>query len=168
MSLKTVDLRGLSRDSDRIRTEVKFDSYSHSRQFEDRQPWLVLGSTNLDRTGPTWTLKSYLAEGITDQEHDSAFCLHLGLVGVEFKHTWYGTSFWTAWISSDINNFKVAPANYQEILDKYGEPCDHCTGEDAHPMVPGDLWTPPENKKFFEWARGAQVEITIGPTHPDD
>jgi hypothetical protein len=158
------DLRAVTRESERYLTRVKL-YHDHFRSKE----WFIMGQARLTKqareNGPSrWTFDAYLAEGATDFEHDSAYAIRMGLIGVEFKSIYYGHTEVVAVIDPiDFDGFCVPPPGYNPMKLPDAEKCedDHCKGE-PHIIVPEGHYVPPNDAELFKKVRGRFIEITFG------
>jgi len=159
-----LDLRGITREPDRHLTRVKL-YHDHFRGKE----WIIMGQARLvarDRSqGPSvWTFDAYLPANVTDFEHDSAYAIRMGLVGVEFKNVYYGHTEIVAVIDPmDFEGFHVPSPGYNPMKLEGAHQCmsDHCKRE-PHIVVPEGNYVPPNNVDLFRMVRGRFVEITFG------
>jgi hypothetical protein len=171
-----IDLRPITREPDRYQTVVKlFHGHFRSKR------WLILGQARLQRHGRShgpslWIFDSYLTEGVTDFEHDSAFALRMGLIGVEFRGILYGHTEVQAIIDpQDRDGFHVPQPGYNPMELPDAEQCDggkHCKWGDKEPhvIVPEGNYVPPSDRELYRKVRGRFVEITFGvpPRETDD
>ena len=124
-----------------------------------------LFQTNNSNRPPIWVFDSYLSEGATDFEHDSAFALRMGLVGVEFRSVYYGHSEIIAVIDPQgFDDFCVPPVGYNPMKDPDAVQCEDamCKKHEPHIIVPEGNYTPPRSADLFKMVRGRFVEITFG------
>jgi hypothetical protein len=156
------DLRGITREADKVVTEVTLD-------IGKRTPWLVFGQANLRPVehGRVWFLESYLKDDATDGEHDSAYALRLPLIGVTLDGIYYHTTRIEAWVyPGNFHDFRVPLPGYDPFKLEGSGTCKRC--EPHHLMVPEGFYVPPFDQKLFEFARGLRVDISIGDVMPED
>jgi len=183
---ETTDLRGITRRPDRCRTTVRFvDRYETIETIAvsqpDRRPavfkpvdWLVVGEAQLHRPADhsaAWTLKAYLADGATDNEHDSAYALQLPLIGVELRNVFYQVTMIRAWVQpqdyDDANDaFRVPRPGYDPRWHPSTRICREC--EMHHPVVLDEFYLPPHDPQLFRLVAGRRVEIAMGPAATDE
>jgi len=93
-----LDFRAITRNPERARTTITVDMGYIYGQVK----WITAGQVDL--SGPddrgVSTLKAYLPAGVTDFEHDSSYAFYFDLIGLRFKHTWYGTSWFEGFLHS--------------------------------------------------------------------
>lgn len=138
--------------------------------WNTRIHWLIFGEGNFQRHDGTtsWSLKSYLIDGATDVEHDSAYALRLPLIGVTFNSLHYHTATFDAWV--DPNNpedFSVPLPDYNPLTMEGAEKCPDCSSEEEHIIVPDGFYVPPFDKALFEAVKGKRLTIDIGPVLPE-
>jgi len=159
--IEPIDLRSLSRDSDKIRTVVRvYFGY-------DSHPWMELGAVQLrapenTHLNPQWVLSAYL-KNATDFEHDSAHVLRMELIGVTCTGVRYGRTHFDAWIKSDApEDFNVPSPGYNPLKHADTDWCEECEGDGRHAIVPEGFYVPPTNLELYEKVRGRRVEIITG------
>lgn len=145
-----VDLRSICRDADRFYCEVG---------FAHEEPWLKLGRIRLYETGYRWTLGSYLRDGATDEEEDSAYACQLGLVDLRLSFVNDHHFLYEAWLSPDPDDFRVPTPNYNPFTDPSTALCERC---DNHHAVVANF-VPPRNLSLFKFVRNRRITIRIGP-----
>lgn len=162
-----IDLTEITRDSSRMRAVVYLvpeDTFEGPSMIE----WIKLGQVQLDlreRT-QTWVLRSYLAKSATDFEHDSAYALQLGLIGLHFESVRYHTSTFKAWVHpSSSDDFRVPPPGYNPLSGPKVTTCKQYPAckKDPHPMLPEGSYVPERNLDLYKKVRGMSVEIQVGP-----
>ena len=159
------DLRAITRHSDRYLTTVML---YHGHYL--KKHWMSLGQARLvkqerSQGASTWRFDAYLTEGVTDFEHDSAYAIRMGLIGVEFKNVCYGHTEVMAIIDPQgFDQFGVPPSGYNPMTMEGAEQCenDHCIEHEPHIVVPEGHYVPPGNEELFKLVRGRFVEITFG------
>jgi len=158
----TCDLRSISRDADKVYTQVFVipDKYSRHKLL-----WIWAGQGIMDppnKDTGIYSLRAYLGRGATDFEHDSAYALKLDLYGVQLKHVMYHTTILSAFIPPDIelDDFRVPLPGYDPFVkDPYI--CKECP-EEEHPIVPEDCYVPKGDATQWKILRGKRVEIHFG------
>lgn len=173
LMLKLTDLTEISRGSKYCSTTVSVEL----EPYEPLAEWLRFGQANLkyvnDRKDGRWCLESYLANGATDFEHDSAYALRLPLIGVQFDSipVWNHMTRLVAWVDpSDYlidrhSDFRVPSNDYNPLKLSETTICE-MKGCDKHPIVPEGFYLPPFNEDLFLAVRGKKVEIHIGTVLP--
>lgn len=157
MKADFLDLRDITRDSDRVFTRIEIACGPGNYNNHD---WIWAGESSIDciRDG-VWSLKAYMPRGIVDEENDSAYAFQIYLVGLSFSHMWYGVSTFNAWISSEsVDDLRVPPRGFDLEAN---------IRTDRN----GNRYTdflPPVNTQLFEHLRGKRVVITTGPVHDLD
>ena len=101
-----VDLRNITRESDRIKTVVSFVN----RYGREEKPWLTLGMCDLiyGSNSNLWNMRAFMKRGVTDFEHDSVRAVCLPLIGVSFESIFYGRCTFSGWIDpalGPLDNF---------------------------------------------------------------
>ena len=170
--VELVDLRGITRHTDKVVTSVYI---TESPWSSTRCHWLCCGEPKIriDRTSgldtvKRYTLSAYLSGGATDCEHDSAHAFSLPLLALEFDGLELGRVFFGAIVDpTDPDDFRVPDPGYNPMEHPDAEMCT--TGpcaKDPHIIVPEHLYLPPINRKLFRKVAGKQVQITFGTAHP--
>lgn len=152
------DLTGITRESDKIRTEV-FLRVNYRWVL-----WLSMGAANLLKETRGHTLTSRM--DATDFEHDSVYAVSLPLIGLKFESHVNATTTFSAFIKpNDLQDFCVPvdssydPTKQPGVVECGLEDCDP-----KHVIVPEEFYTPPSDAKLFEAVRGYAVEIVIRPS----
>jgi hypothetical protein len=165
--VEPVDLRAITRNSDKIITRIYVCDSFHTRQ----QRWITLGECKLmrpvERSPMRWLLAAYLTDGVTDFEHDSAYALRLPLLALHFDMWEMGQAWFYAIIDpNDPDEFHVPPPGYNPMEHKEARLCKegHCKKE-PHIIVPEDFYTPPHDAKLYRKVACRPVLITIGVAH---
>ena len=166
--LQMTDLRQISRGSRRCRTKVYLtDGFGRDRQ----NLWLDFGEAKLQKRGngnqpSSWCLSSYLAEGATDREEDSAFALSFHVMALELAMVMGHHVVFEAIVDpTQGDSFRVPRPGYNPLLHPdtiicQNEAClKHPHG--AHPIVPEGFYTPPHDHELFEAVRCRPIEIHI-------
>ena len=158
MKLEEIDLRPISRDSEKLYCKV----YLRDENYDEAR-WLILGCASLRETSDGQQLIARM--DATDFEHDSAYVIVLPLIGVTFQSIHNHTVTLTAWIDPDAaSDFSVPQTGYDPTKHKDAYICEEgrCK-EHPHPMVPEGYYTPPHNRKLYDAVRGKRVKIHFGP-----
>lgn len=166
--LKPVDLTNLSRTADKLFTYVQIeDSYLESFfDYEEngakrRGTWLKFGECRIVNEGRTCFIGSRMRNGITDFEHSSAYVVHIGLIGLQYKFTDNHVSHFEAHLTTAPEDIRIYSPDFDPTKVKGVSTCreKHC---DKHLMLPDGYFTPP----MYEFARvvaGKRISITMGP-----
>jgi len=166
MGLEKVDLRHITRHTDKVQTKV----WIVDRYGSERVEWLVLGAPQIRffENKKTWWLSAYMNQGATDFEEDSAYALRLPLIGVTFDGVEYGATRLVAWVDpAGLDEFHVpASSDYDPTKHPDTVMCTKC--KKPHPIVPEDFYVPPRDKALFKKVRGQRVIIHIGPVWDED
>lgn len=158
MMIEEVDLSSITRDSDKVYTKVLL---ARSRDDWEIRKWLRFGQAQLRMEEHSCWISAYLASGVTDFEHDSAYALKLPLIGVKYKYTMWHDSHFEAWIDPNSeDDFRIPPVGYNPMAREDIHICENC--EKPHIIVPEGCYLPPVNKNLFEKVKGRRVEIVIG------
>lgn len=167
--IEAVDLRSITRHSDRC--------FTHVRLFPDWDPsnrvdWLVFGmaSVTAKERQRTHSLEARMIAGVTDVEHDSAYALKLPLIGLQFQDLFvsYHTTHLVAWVdpNADERTFRVPTVGYDPTKHPKARLCKdkYCLPAypNGHMIVPEGHYLPPFDKELFKLVAGKKVEITIG------
>jgi len=166
--LKMTDLREISRGSRRCRTKVYLtDGFGRDRQ----SLWLDFGEAELLKRGSgnqpaSWCLSSYLAEGATDREEDSAFALSFDVIALELSMVrGHRVVFGAIVDPTQGGSFRVPRPGYNPLLHPDTITCqdvaclEHSCG--AHPIVPNGFYQPPHDPELFEAVRCRPIEIHL-------
>lgn len=166
--LKTVDLTSLSRRGDKLLTYIQLEDPDLERYFDReengvkrRDSWLKFGACRITNEGRNCFIGSRMRDGITDFEHDSAYAVHISLIGLQYKFTDNHTSHFEAFLTTTPEDIRIYPADFEPEKVKGSWKCkqSHC---DKHLMLPDGFFTPP----MYEFARvvaGKRISITMGP-----
>jgi hypothetical protein len=163
VKIDRVDFRKITRRSKTCVTTVTIHL-----DWNTRVEWLTFGEANIQKfeNQSRYLLKSYLLEGTTDFEHDSAYVLRLPLIGLEFGDLYYHRTSFSAII--DPNNpedFRVPGSGYDPFKMKEIVRCkDGSCAKHPHWIVPEGYYAgAPFDRELFEVVRGKKVEITVSP-----
>ena len=163
--IERLDLRSITRSSDRAFTRViLIDDYAFEH-VDRRIDWILLGESNLRTDVREPWLESHLNKGVTDFEHDSAYALRLPLIGLTLGGlaVMNNVVHFKAWINPNRpDDFHVPEPKYDPTKHPDACECPDCKGDDRHIIVPEGFYVPPANPELFEKVRGRQVEIQIG------
>jgi hypothetical protein len=111
----------------------------------------------------SWTLE-VKRHGVTDDEHDTAIALRLGLVGVSFRMAYGGRLWLDGFVAGDDPGaFRVPEPSWNQLENAVK--CTHrdCRiKHDRHLVVEEGRWIPPPNARLFERLRGLRIEIITG------
>ena len=159
--VELTDLRSITRRSDKCVTHVDL----YDRKECRLTPWLIFGEAQMRIDEPRYGgrivwLESYLASGVTDFEHDSAYALRLSLVGLEFRDIAYHYARFNAIIDPDGDNFHVPMPGYNPMQEKGALMCEDC--KEPHIIVPEGFYVPRFNRELYAAVKGMTVEISIG------
>jgi len=163
MKVSQVDLRSITRESDKIATSVMIVPSRHA----DKKKWLLFGEAQLSDRGNSsdgikrWELRSYL-KGATDFEHDSAYALVLPLICVTFIWVYYHNTRLSAIVDPTLgphDDFAVPEPGYNPLEHEKTVKCTEC--EPNHLIVPEGLYIPPDNPELYKKVSGKEVQIEI-------
>lgn len=160
-----VDLREISRDSDRCEARVYILPGRYGRYVHE---WIVTGQASLDRKDDRrneYTFRAYLGRGATDFEHDSAYAVQLPIYGVTFDRVGYHTTVVSGFVSPDLDldHFRVPEPGYNPFEHPDTHECEDDRCGEAHPIVPEGLYVPKGDPEKLKAVRGRRVEIHFGP-----
>lgn len=172
----TLDLRHLSRYPDRGFTHVRFEDYELREAFvkEDDEGhkylgnWLELGVADLRASGDGSFLGARLGKGITDREHDSAYLVHIDLIGITFKGCWNNVSHFEAHLTTEPKEIKIWTPDFKPTEAEGAEECDgkdYCKRGEPHLII--ERFTPPMYE-FAHIVAGKRVSISMGPKWAED
>ena len=167
--MKFTDLRNITRDSNIIETSVSAYMGATWEGIAAMNEWLKLGACDIreEREQGAYRLTAYLPYGVTDFEHDSAYALRLGLVGLEFATMYNGSVHLLAYIDPNCSSeFRVPEPEYNPMKLEGAYECSDC--EDRHIIVPEDYYTPPFNKELYKEMRGKKIRILMAPPRNKD
>ena len=156
--LEPIDLRSVSRDSDRALLEIFIGT--------GRDPWIKAGRATLQKIGRGWLVKVRAHEGITDCEHDSAYVLYFSILGLEMEYCESHFFRYKAVMGVDPDNFNVPSPGYNPEEVQGTEMCARCP--EPHPIVPSGHWMPPFERDLFRKVAGQPIEILMGVPYPDE
>lgn len=166
MNLEPIDLRPLSRNSDK-RTCTVYLRDGGRQQVA----WITAGEANLTKdNGGAWRL--YARMDATDFEHDSAYVFVLPLIGVTLDFITDHVTIVSGYINPKYDDFspefRIPQTGYNPMEHEDAEPCDQCEGSDKHVIVPEGFYQPPFDKDLFELVRGKKVEVYFAPTADEE
>lgn len=159
--LPEVDLRSATRASAYVETTVDVVLQG------ERYRWLTFGALSRVDVEPgkhQW-MAAYFPNGITDESEDSAYALHLELVGITLVDLSQGATTLEAWIAGsaeDGERFKVPSKPYDLSSFKW---CPTCEGKEKHQMT---SYTPAPNLELWKKLRGVKILICTRPIMPED
>lgn len=163
--IERLDLRPITRSSDRCFTRViLIDDLAFERQDEWVE-WIIMGESTLRTDVREPWLEAHLNRGATDFEHDSAYALHLPLIGITLGELAIRNNIThiKAWINPNRpRDFRVPEPKYDPTKHQDACECPDCKGEDRHIIVPEGFYLPPTNQELFKKVSGHKVEIHIG------
>lgn len=163
--LEELDFRSISRESDRCLSVV----YVFPDPYSPQKVWIRAGQAEIRIEDRSSRFTVRMTEGVTDQEHDSAYVLQLPLIGVKFTHVWSHQACFTCWVDpNDEEGFHVPDAGYDPTKHKDAYQCDNKKYCDdvGHWVVP--YFVPPVNRKLYELMRGKKLEIMLSPVYPEE
>ena len=164
--LEFTDLSDITRRSDRAMTTVIIQP--DYRGINEPLKWLEFGEAQLRKEERICWLSAYLTEDVSDFEHDSAHALRLPLIGLEFKHLWYQSAYFRAWVNpNNPDDFRVPRAGYNPMKhpDAYTCEAEYC---EPHIIVPEGYYCPPHDVELYDAVKGREVEIIIGLRHKEE
>lgn len=158
MRLAEIDLRPISRESDKLYCKV----FARGDDYEE-VCWLTLGAASLQsRNEGQMSLIARM--DATDFEHDSAYVIVLPLIGVALDSVHNHITRLTAWVDPDAaNTFSVPSTGYDPTTHKDAHRCEEERCAEPHWIVPEGYYTPPHDKKLYAQVRGKRVTILFGP-----
>jgi len=167
----TLDLKHLSRQPDKAFTHVRFEDFELREMFAEKDDeghksltnWLELGVADLRNDNASF-LGARLGGGVTDWEHDSAYLVHIGLIGIKFTGCYNNCSHFEAYLTTEAKDIKVWTPDFNPAEADGVSECDseHC---DKHLMI--EKFVPPMYE-FAHLVAGKKVAITMGPVWKDD
>jgi hypothetical protein len=183
-TIRTTDLRGITRNADRVRgvVELKFpmrrepnpssilsDSWIYPREMA----WLIFGESSLDAHAKPyrrWSLEARMTHGVTDRERSAAFAFVLPLIGVELEGASLGRVVVHAFVDPhDPDGFHVPRPGYDPTkLPGARVDAKSTQYQGPHIIVPDGYWFPPPDPAHFRAVAGVPVEITFGPAGDED
>lgn len=161
MTLDHLDLRRFARNPDRVVTVISVEVSDESGRM-DFKPWLTLGESRLRGTREGHNVGSYLTEGMTDEEHDSAHLLSFDVIGLQWESLDYGATTFTAWVkprNSPYDKFNVPKADYDPVAT--GKPCDWCAKEGKPHLI--TKYLPGHNEELYRALAGRRIQIRVSP-----
>lgn len=174
--LQLTDLRSVTRNPERFRTEVtvnlgwsnKVGKHGGIHWFK----WLVFGECSLRQNEgsekpASWWLQAHLTAGVTDGEHDSAQAVRLPLIGVTFGSIYHHRVQVYAYVQPSASqlfepDFHVPLPGYNPVEGDDVHICKSC--EEPHPMV---NYIPEHNAELYQLVEGRPVRIYIGDPYED-
>ena len=171
--VKETDLRSITRDSARLRTDViLLEDPDGCRQIR----WLMAGESRLTRNDHLniWLLEAHLGGGATDPEHDTAYAFRLPLIGLTFEMVAWHDARFSAWVDPNVGaeevggSFHVPWPGYDPAKAPGAVVCKSKSCHKRHVIVPEGLYVPPFDPALYEAVRGKRVAIHIGPVALED
>ena len=161
MKIELIDLTGVTRDSDKLRTTIYIHTDRYDRTLEE---WIRLGQFELRQDINPHMI---IARGdATDFEHDAIYLLRLPIIGLTLDRIAYGATTLEAYIHPDVDpdghDFGVPPPGYNPMKLKGVTKCHQCKGDEAHVIVPEGNYTPKFNPELYEQVRGKKITIHTG------
>ena len=161
-----LDLKHLSRSPDRAFTHVRFEDFD-LRELLTRETegdklglnWLELGVADLRASGDGSFLGARLRDGITDYEHDSAYLVHIDLLGIVFKGCWNNVGHYEAYLTPEAKHIRIWTPDFKPEDAEGATQCDY---EHCKPHLMIEKFTPPMYE-FAHLVAGKKVMITMGP-----
>lgn len=160
--VESLDLRGITRDSAHLRTKVTLEFEYKSKV----DPWIIFGEAkfNTELKDGAVVIGGLFNKGTTDPCHDSAYAIRFQVIGLTFKHLWYHTATFQAWIDpNDPDAFRVPAPGYNPAKIKGIKKCTDGMCRERHIILPDGFYVPPFNPTLWEVVRGCRVEISVGP-----
>ena len=161
--IEELDLRGVTSGGLECLIELS-DGYGR------RKPWIKCWSLAI--RGPSgdrnlwWDAESKLE--VYDFEHDLCKAFTLPLLGVTFKGSYWSRILFAAAIDpTRPDSFRV-PAPGYDPGKTHGKPCETCSGEEPHLMVPEGFYLPDHDPELFAAVVGSQVEINLFAREPEE
>ena len=151
-----VDLTKVTRDSDKIRTQILIKTCRYKPATE----WLVFGQMELRQDiYPNWIAARSDA---TDFEHDSIYILRLPIIGVRLSGVRYGKTFMEGYVHPHAEDDFHVPtsSDYDPEKEDGSMLCEDCA--EPHIIVPEGFYVPKFNKELYEKVRGHQIMIVTG------
>lgn len=176
MKLELTDMRSVTRNAERFRTEVSvnlgWNDEREPRAGPEWIKWLVLGECSLRKnegqeSHESWRLQAYYDRGATDAEHDSALALVLPLIGVTFGSVFNHRVQVYAYVQPAVSglfrpDFHVPLPGFDPFNgDVYL--CKTC--DEAHPIV--DYIPVKYNAELYSYVAGRPVRIYIGDPYEE-
>lgn len=167
--IEHIDLRAVTRDSDRFVCEIRLDTGDYSKNGP-LKPWITCGRIGVQfperRGSRPATLSARAAYGVTDFEHDSAYIFKIPVSGWEVSFIDNGMVFAGCVIVGDAEDLRVPtkPGYDPTKLDGAAVCKDkHC--DKPHGIVPeGYFAGPPCSESVWRNLVGRRLEIIFGPT----
>lgn len=147
-------------------TIVDFDPRARGEEFQGT--WFRAGTVEI-LEGPEgeWRLSARYCGGVTDFEHDSAYCFVVPLIGLRLDFLRGGRSLFEAYVHPRAGDeFRFPDA----AEDPAGFPGAHtCTCcDEPHTIVPEGRYQPPRNPELYRKVAGRKVRIFVGPVTQED
>lgn len=154
--LPLVDLCAVTRDSETVRTCIEV------RIRHEYFQWLRFGS--LSQVGDQLTrVGAYLKEGMTDEEHDSAYALSFDVSPIVLTSIRSGVVTLKAWVAGAAEDSESLHVPFESVLsvdEIEGVTCDADCGE-QHIIV--SRYSPSADVELWKKLRGRELRITIAP-----
>lgn len=173
-SYPLIDLTPITRKADRSRTRI-FITVPHLGGGSSKIEWIRTGLISMSqrerREG--WELISYLQEGATDVEHDSAYALTMSLFDVHFDSVDYNKTVILARVDMDEDpqfgrTFRVPPPGYNPLTHPEASMCEgkkYCKQGKPHIIVPHGHYCPKFDPALYKRVAGKKLEIHISPVY---
>lgn len=173
LRVEHIDLRAVTRDSDRFVCEISIDSGDYS-SGGSRKPWITCGRIQIqfpDRGGARpATLSARAAYGVTDFEHDSPYIFQIPIVGFHVSFVENGMTYVECTVGGNAEDLRVpTAAGYDPTRLPGAYVCKdkHC--EEHHAVVPeGYFAGPPASQEIWQNLVSRRLEIVFGPLHDEN
>lgn len=167
--IEPLDLRTVTRDSDRFVCEIRLDTGDYSNGGS-LKTWITCGRISVQfpdrRGGRPATLSARAAYGVTDFEHDSAYIFKIPIAGWEVSFIDNGMVYAECIIVGEAEDLRVPtkPGYDPTKLDgAYVCKDKHC--DKPHDIVPEGYWAgAPGSDTVWKNLVGRRLEIFFGPT----
>lgn len=164
-----IDLRPVTRDSDRFVCEIMVDAGTGSKA-----KWITCGRVKIqfpDRGGARpAVLSARAAYGVTDFEHDSPYIFQIPIVGFHVSFIEDGMTYVECTIGGNAEDLRVPTiAGYDPTKLPGAYVCKDKACEEHHAVVPeGYFAGPPASQALWQNLVSRRLEIVYGPVHAED
>ena len=163
ITIPSIDLREVTRNPKKLCTAI--DLQVNWKDKIDR--WILVGEAkfNNELKDGRATIAGYFSKNVTDHEHSSAYAIQFQVVGLTFKHLWYHTAHFQAWIDpNDPESFHIPKPGYDPAKIAGVETCTdpHCEDK-PHLILPDGYYVPKFERELWEFVKGKPIEIHVGP-----
>lgn len=167
--IEHLDLRAVTRDSDRFVCEIRLDTGDYSNGGS-LKTWITCGRIGVqfpDRRGARpATLSARAKEGVTDFEHDSAYIFQIPIAGWDVSFVENGMVYAECVIVGNAEDIRVPrTADYDPTKLPGAYVCEEKHCNKPHGVVPeGYFAGPPGSDAMWKNLVGRRLEIVFGPT----